>query len=368
MKIRLTVAYVAAFLFANSSFAETSESPFRVGVIYGFSGAASAWSDFGKKGLELAQEEINASGGIRGRKLELVLEDSRTNPSGTVTGFRKLTSVDHVDAVIGDVWSFLTNPLVPLTAREHVPVISPTVMDGAVQGSSPYFFTMGHRVESIEPSVDEFFHINQEVKSVGIICWDDAWGETHRQLWRRAAERAGAKVVAELCSNDFNNDYRSEVTRLAALKPDAIIIAMYAERVAARMREQHLRAKLLSTSDAAEGVQIRKADTKLLEGAFFTYWVPEKSFIDRFSKQFGVEPMLEAENHYEALRAIAKAATMDPSNIIHGLAELKYRGVGGEIDFHQTSFPNLGRGTLMRIQNGAIQKVFPTLETAPLHK
>src|SRR5947207_2511415 len=78
--------------------------PIKIGVVYGFTGGADAWAEYGKKGVDLAVKEINSAGGVNGRSLEVIYEDSKTKPAVAVSAFQKLVDIDKVDVVVGDVW------------------------------------------------------------------------------------------------------------------------------------------------------------------------------------------------------------------------------------------------------------------------
>ena len=350
--ILLTLLIVSS----NASRAEPAR-PYRIGVDYGFSGAAQVWSDYGRMGLELARDEINKRGGIRGVPMELVFEDSRTNPAQSVSAYRKLVTVDRVNFVIGNVWSFITNPLIPLSAVDRVPLISPTVMDASVDQRSDYFFTMGYRIDSIRDAVKQFFIVNQDIKSVAILCWDDAWGQAHLKLWKEVAQTQGVTVVDEVCQSDFANDYRTDITRIAGKRPGAVITSMYADRVLQRMREQRMTGKLLTTSDMVEAISVRNAQPSLVEGAYFTYWKPSESFTEAFRAKYNKEPILEAHNHYEVLRSIARALESNPTAPLMGLRSVKYEGVAGAIDFTRGPFANYGNGKLYRVYEGNLVAV-----------
>ncbi|NDA38119.1 MAG: hypothetical protein EBX80_06290 [Acidimicrobiia bacterium] len=97
---------------------ESTQQRIKIGVVYGFTGSAQVWSEYGRMGLELAQDEINSSGGIKGKVIELIFEDSKSNPTQSVTAYRKLVTINKVKIVLGNIWSFLTNPLIPLAAKD----------------------------------------------------------------------------------------------------------------------------------------------------------------------------------------------------------------------------------------------------------
>ena len=104
--VRLLFTFLVLIVNVGSALAEsTSEKPpHKIGVILGLTGPASTWSQNSLRGLELARDEINSSGGINGRKIELLVEDSRTEPSKSAAAYQKLVNVDRVRVVIGDIW------------------------------------------------------------------------------------------------------------------------------------------------------------------------------------------------------------------------------------------------------------------------
>lgn len=333
------------------------EGKIRVGVVIGLTGAAEIWGLNAKRGLDLALDEINNSGGVKGQKIELLYEDSRTTPSGAVAAYKKLVNVDKVRFVVGDVWSFITNPLVPLLDADRVILISPTVMDASVERTSDYFFSMAHRVSSIRKAVEAFFKLNSEVRRIGILCWDDAYGRAHLQLWKEMAQANGVKVVDEICQSDFGNDYRSDITRIASKQVDAIIATRDLDRVLRRMKEQHLQLKLLSTNDIVESVRVRGLSNELSEGVYFTDWQADSGFANRFKARYGQAPMLEAENSYEVLRSIAKALAVSDGDELQALKGIRYDGVGGLVDFTRSMFANYGEGHLYRVKSGSFELV-----------
>lgn len=101
----------------------------KIGVILGLTGAANVWSENARMGLEMARNEINASGGVKGQKIELLFEDSKTEAAQSVAAYHKLVNIDKVKIIVGDIWAHLTNALVPLTEANRVILITPTVPD-----------------------------------------------------------------------------------------------------------------------------------------------------------------------------------------------------------------------------------------------
>ena len=337
--------------------AEGPAQEIKIGVVFGLTGAAQVWGENGRMGLELAQDEINSSGGIHGKKIKLIFEDSKSNPMDSVAAYRKLTNIDQVKIVIGDVWDYLTNPLIPLADRDKVILFSPTIIPDSVMRTSNYFFTMGPRSESLPTSVDLFFKNNRNIKRIGIFCWDNPWGQSYLRIWREVANKNGVTIENALCTMDFNNDFRTDVAKIAAKKVDAVIITYMASVILRRMKEQKLSIKVLTTSNVIEDIKLKKAPDELFEGIYTTDWKPNNEFIDKFREKFKTEPIVEAHNSYEVLRSIAQALKSNEVDTLSALRTLKYDGVAGLIDFSGSSFPNKSTAQLYRVHNGNFKLV-----------
>lgn len=350
----LAGAVVALLLFmgrpAPKSGGQAVTVPFKIGVSYGFTGAAARWSKYGRMALELAAEEINQRGGIAGRKLELVFEDSATLPKNSVTSYKKLVSVDKVDAVVSSNWSILTNPLIPLTAEDKTVVVSPTVMDASVESQSDYFYTFGNRVSSLQKPLEAFFELKPEVKRVAFLCWEDAWGRANLDVWMDVAQARGVQVTDVICQGDHTNDFRVDVTRALAKNPDAIFVGMYPERVVKRLSEQDQSMPIFTTSCVLEALDSKEYEATLFNDMYFGYWPPNNVFKERFRQRYGVEPILEAHNHYDVINALAKALATSPNDPRTGLQQLRFQGTSGPIDFQEAPFVNRSPAVLMKIQ------------------
>jgi branched-chain amino acid transport system substrate-binding protein len=351
------VVFLWALLTFSVEAQESTQQRIKIGVVYGFTGAAQVWSEYGRMGLELAQDEINSSGGVNGKTIELVFEDSKSNPTQSVAAYRKLVTIDKAKIVLGNIWAFITNPLIPLAAKDNVILISPTAMQESVDLANANFFTMGEKIQSISDAVDSFFRLNKDVKTIGIFCWDDTWGQAYLKVWKERAAANGVKVDAALCNIDFNNDFRTDVAKMASKKVDAVIIAHMGDVILQRMKEQRFSAKVLATSNVIEDIKIKKASQELFEGVYVTDWKPSDEFLVKFKEKYGVYAVVEAHNSYETLRSIAKALRISETDTLQALRTVKYDGVAGLIDFSSSSFANKSTAQLYRMRNGNFELV-----------
>lgn len=353
-KMRLIFALL--LIFVTSATADTREAgPIKIGAIYGFTGFANVWSAQARRGIELARDEINEAGGVNGRTLEVIFEDSGTTPQGAVTAFNKLVKIDQVDAVVGDIISFVTLPLVPLAQINKVVLVTPSIFDSDLPANSDHFFTTCPRKESMAAPVEKFFELNPEVKSVAIICADNTWGRTYLDVWKSVANRHNVAVVDENCISEYSTDMRTEVLRAKAKQPDALIVAFGIDRALKRMQEIKFKPKVLTTSDLDEAIHSRGFPANDAEGVYFADWLATESFQKRFQAHFKDLPIMAPQNSYEAIRILAKAFRMRDPDLQHAIMTLNYSGDTGPVDYRGTRAGNRASPTLLMVSNGLIR-------------
>ena len=332
---------------AKSARAETS-TPLRIGVILGLTGAGQLWADQARMGLELAKDDLEKEDGI---KLELVYEDSKSTPAGSVTAFQKLVNVEHVTAVIGEQWSITTNPIIPLAERAKVVLMSPTVMDLSVEKESPYFFSMGQKIEGLRKPAEKFLALHPQLKTVSMICWDDNWGNAHEKLWKSIFEARGIKILDEICDSDYTSDYRVNTQRALKSSPDFLSISYPIEVVARRMSEAGNKTLAFGNNLMLEALEFRNPIPGSMDGWYFSDFDGGPAFRSKFEARYGKEPVIEPHNSYEALRSVARAAAKNRSDVRAALKELSYEGVAGPVDFTKSNFGNQSGAVLKRIEN-----------------
>ena len=348
-------AFFLTLLVCSTSLLLAEESkPVKVGAILGLTGSASVWSKHARQGIELAEYEINNSGGINGKPLKIILEDSGSSAKGSVSAFKKLVTVDKVEAVVGDIWSFLTIPLIPLANSYKTVLISPSIFDVHLPSETDYFYTTCPRKESLYKPVREFYQNKPNLKSAAILCFDNTWGQTYVDVWEDVSKEYNVEIVTKICSDDYQTDFRAEVLRIAKFKPDVVIAGYGADRVIRRMKEIKLDATVFTTSDIIEGIYVRGFPIREAEGVFFNDWKASNEFTDKYFKRFGEKPILEPQNSYEAVRAIAKGLSINRSDLKKGLSEVVYQGALGTIDFKNTHAPSRAHGSLFKISKGDI--------------
>ena len=208
-------------------------------------------------------------------------------------------------------------------------------MDMAVEGQSDYFYSMGHTVESIRQPVQKFFEANKDIKTVSVLCWNDAWGQAHTALYKQVAGEYGVTVLGDVCLNDFASDYRTEMTKIKVQDPDAIMMVVAYPDIAMRAYKALGMDQKVLTTYITDAIELRDMPRTDAQNLWFIDWMPNAEFATKFKAKYGAYPILEEQNHYDTIYAIAHALENNPDSISVGLKTVKFDGVDGTIDFTQ---------------------------------
>jgi branched-chain amino acid transport system substrate-binding protein len=169
-----------------------------------------------------AVEEINKTGGVGGKKLKMIVEDSQSDPKRGIAAFQKLTSVDKVPLVI-TAWSGVVVAIAPIAEKEKVVELS-------VGATSPKIRTAGKFTVSSYPLGDvdmpflaKFARQDLKLKKVAVIYINNDTG-TPARVFVRAFKADGGEIVADEAHEPGGVDYTAQVAKIRAANPDGILI------------------------------------------------------------------------------------------------------------------------------------------------
>ena len=205
-----------------------SDEPFRVGVMESLTGPGETYGNVALQAKQLAVDEINAAGGINGRMLELIAEDSKCSAQDAITAYNKLTDVDGVKIILGTSCSGAMLGAAPLAEADGVILFSGLATNPDIAHAGDYIF---------RTSMNDL--------QLGIDTGNVIWADGHRRLAtitettdyaegvrRTTAEHfvsLGGEIVAEERYASDVTDFRSQLTKIINANPDAIHIAAQAE-------------------------------------------------------------------------------------------------------------------------------------------
>ena len=217
----LLIAPMVVLFGLGSVGAAVGESPIKIGVPVGLSGANSVVAPSVVQSAELAVEEINKAGGVLGRNLALEVADDGSGAAGAQKAFDSLVFQKKVDALISMETSAARNAGLPIVQRGKTPFIYTSFYEG--RSCNPYMYVNAWVPEQqVPPIVDQFMAANN-AKSFFLIGSDYAFGRGMLQFTRAYIEKKGGKVVGEEYLPMDGTDWTPIISKLRASGADALI-------------------------------------------------------------------------------------------------------------------------------------------------
>ena len=348
--------------------------PLRIGVAVGLSGANSVVAPAVVQASQLAVEEINAAGGILGRKVELEIADDASGAVGAQKAFDTLVFQKKVSAVIAMETSAARNAALPVINRGKLPYIYTSFYEG--RSCNPWMYVNGWVPEQqVAPMVD-FLAKTRNAKNFFLVGNDYAFGRGMLAFTRKYIEQQGGKVVGEEYLPIDGSDWTSVLSKLRSAKADALISATAGGAPNVSLAKQLKAAGLslpygnLAVDEGTARTMGTDAQGMLLSASYLTgIDTPEnKRFMQAMQKKFGAEmktPNELSEPQYEAFHlykaAVEKAGSTDAALVIRALAEVSFNGPRGVIQMNRSRHTPLAM-RLGQVQADGTVKVLETFE------
>lgn len=195
--------------------------PIKIGVPVGLSGANSVVAPSVVQSAELAVEEINAAGGVLGRRLQLEIADDASGAAGAQKAFDSLVFQKKVDVLISMETSAARNAGLPIVARGKTPYIYTSFYEG--RSCSPYMYVNAWVPEQQVPPIVDHFSKDKKAKTYFLIGSDYAFGRGMLSFTKAYIEKTGGKVVGEEYLPMDGTDWTPIVSKLKSAAPDAVI-------------------------------------------------------------------------------------------------------------------------------------------------
>jgi branched-chain amino acid transport system substrate-binding protein len=338
-------ALLTVMLFGNLlSCNNRQENTIRIGEYYPLTGELATFGQSGKKGIELAQEEINKAGGLLGKRVEIIVEDDRGLQQEAKSVVQKLIDKDKVVAVLGE--SASTNSIAggQVCQSKGIPMITPSSTNPQVTQIGDCIFRVCFLDDFQGEVMARFASNTLKAKKVAIF-YDKSndYSVGLSKFFRQAFEKLGGEIVAEEAYQSTDSDFSSQITNIAAKKPDAIYVPGYYTQVgqiAQQARRIGIKAPLLGGDgwDSPILTEIGKED---INGSYFSnhYTIDDpdpnvQKFVNSYKAKHGQTPDAVAALAYDAARilfdSIKRANSTDPKAIRDAIAQTKdFKGVTG---------------------------------------
>ncbi|MFM9883657.1 MAG: ABC transporter substrate-binding protein [Burkholderiales bacterium] len=318
--------------------------PYRIGIILPMTGPTADYGADFIKGANLAEEEINAAGGIKGRPIKLVLGDSKNQPKDGVAEFKRMVDIEKIPAVISTMTGVIL-PQFALSRESNTPMIAVGAITPEIRKGGPTVFSNFPLADDEEREIAEYAFKTLGHKTAAIIYENSSYGKTLSAIFIEEYKKLGGTIVAEEVIEKGGRDFRSQITRIGAAKPPVIIAyAYYAEAglILRQAAELGVKAQFMShgsVQNKAFGDIAGPAANGFISGS--PRWdddAPQvKAFIERYKKKYSKEPDLYGPYFYDAVRMYAAAIDQGGytgEGIRKALKELKdFPGVNGVMNF-----------------------------------
>lgn len=361
---------LALAIFAVPLVARAQET-IRVGEFASLTGKEATYGQAAHKGTVLAAEEVNAAGGVLGKKLELIAEDDQSKPGEAATIVKKLISRDKVVAVLGEVASSRSLEAAPICQNAHIPMISPASTAPEVTARGDYIF----RACFIDPFqgtvMAKFAQRTLHAKRVAILSSvTSAESVGLAKYFREQFTKDGGTVVLEPRYADGDKDFRAQLTAIRAANVDGVFVPGYyaeAALICKQARQLGLTAPLFGI-DGWESPELVRIGGDAVEGCYFaTHFSPQNKspavarFNASFRARWGDTSDTLAGLGYDSVLmlvdALKRAGTTEPAKLRDALAATKkLHGVTGTITLDAQRNPTKS-AVVLQVKNGQFEFV-----------
>ena len=232
-RLLTSVAFAAALAAAATA---AQAQTIKLAVIQELSGAGATAGTNAKNGIELAVKEINAAGGILGKKLETLVNDTQSNP-GVAKGLATKAVDDEVFAVLGPTFSGSVLVSMAETKRAEIPNFTGGEATPITQQGNPYIFRTSFTQASSMPKVARYIATSLKAKTVAVIFVNNDFGKGGRDAFNKSAEAAGLKVLADISTESGQVDFASPVLKAKQSNADVLFVYTNEEESARALKE-----------------------------------------------------------------------------------------------------------------------------------
>jgi branched-chain amino acid transport system substrate-binding protein len=324
----------------------SSDGTIKIGAFFSTTGNDATFGTSSMNGINMAVDEINAKGGVLGKKLVVVAEDDQSQADKASFAVQKLINQDHVDVVVGEVASTRSIAGGEIAQGAKVPMLSPSSTNPKVTENKDYVF----RACFIDPFqgyvMGTFAYQNLNARTAAILTdkgSDYAIGLA--KYFKDRFEKLGGKVLDEQFYQTDDTDFKGQLTTLKNLNPDVLFVPGYYTQVGliARQARGLGYSKPILGGDGWDSPKLGEIGGKDLNNSYYSVHVdlhsdkPDvKTFVQNYKQRFNTEPDTLGTLAYDSIYLLAdaykRAGAVDKARLRDALASTKgFKGITGVI-------------------------------------
>ncbi|MDX2226934.1 MAG: ABC transporter substrate-binding protein [Verrucomicrobiae bacterium] len=317
-----------------------------IGHYGSMTGSTATFGQSTDKGVRMAAEEINAKGGILGKKIRIVTEDDQGRPEEAVNAVLKLINQNRVTAVIGEVASSRSIAAAPQCQSARVPMLSPASTNPKVTEIGDFIFR-GCFIDPFQGAAMAKFAM-EDLKLRKFAVFTDVKNDYSvglAKFFKEKVRELGGEIVADESYSEGDVDFKAQLTSIKGRNPDAIFLPGYYTEfglIARQARELGMTVPFLG-GDGWDSEKTFEIGGKAIIGSYYSnHYSPDdtrpkvREFVKAFKQQHGQVPdamaVLGYDSMYMMADSIRRAGSTDGQAIRDALATIKgFEGVAGNI-------------------------------------
>ncbi len=388
--LRMALGAAAAGALVTASGAALAADPIKIGVIAEAQAIAGASIP---QAAQLAADEINAKGGVDGRKIEIIGYDNHSSSADSVRAFQRAVNEDKVNAVIASYISEVVLALEPWASRLKTPFVTPGAASNEISKSvhadyekNKYTFhgylTSAALALSVCDAAKDLLVDKMHMKSAVIMSEDAAWTKPLDVGYEECLPKVGLKVLDHIRFSPDTTDFTPIFNKIEGSKPDVIItgISHVGVQPTVQWKNQQVPIPMFGISSQATNETFGKDTNQAAEGVLYQgvsgpgVAVTPKSvpFAENFKKKFGNYPSYAGYTAYDEVYYIAdavkRAGSTDADKLVDALEQTDWEGTIGRVQFYGKDDPfthsikygkGLITGLMLQWQDGKQIAVWP---------
>ena len=329
-----------------------AQGPIRIGASLSLTGTYAKLGKNQHEGYQLCIKDLNAKGGVLGRKLEFVVYDDQSTPATAVRLYEKLITEDKVDGVMGPYSSPVSEAAANVTEKYKKIMVAPLAATTSIfrKGRKYIFMVISPAEGYLEGVVD--MAAKRGLKTVAVVNEDTLFSKAAAAGAVELAKKKGMQVVFSEAYPKGNTDFSALLTKIKAANPDVVVAGTYFDDAVAltrQMKELNVNPKMYGVTvggDLPEFYDTLKQNAEYIYGA--TQWEPtlpypgNQEFFETYKKDFGHEPSYHSAAGYAGCliygEAVKRAGSLDADKVREQLLKLETKTIFGDYKVDQDGF------------------------------
>ena len=343
---------VALALAAGGVVPATAQAPIRIGASLSLTGTYAKLGKNQHEGYQLCEKDVNAKGGLLGRRVQFVVYDDQSMPATAVRLYEKLITEDKVDAIMGPYSSPVTEAAVNVTEKYKKVMVAPLAATTSIfkKGRKYIFMVISPAEVYLEGLLD--MAAKRGLKTVAVVNEDTLFSKAAAAGAVEVAKKKGLQVVFAEAYPKGNTDFSALLTKVKAANPDVLAAATYFDDAVAltrQMKELNVNPKMFGVTvggDLPEFYDTLKQNAEYIYGA--TQWehtLPypgNHEYFEAYKKDFGHEPSYHSTAGYAGCliyaEAVKRANSLDADKVREQLLKLEMRTPFGDYKVEADGF------------------------------